>query len=90
MNAQDIAKMAAENAVLAQQYVKPCISLQDLKAKVASGELTKLHTSKIRVYVSRKSGSYVRPYSGKFGVGFALLSPNWKSSRYSYITYYIS
>ncbi|MGB4204969.1 MAG: hypothetical protein WBJ84_05035 [Bacteroidales bacterium] len=62
---------------------------QDLEAKVAAGELTKLHTSYVRTYVSRKSGEIVRPYKGKFGEGFALLSPNWDSSRYSYITYYV-
>lgn len=66
------------------------MNTQDIQAKVASGELTKLHTSKICVYVSRKSGAYVRPYKGKFGTGYAVLAPNWESSRYSYITYYIS
>ena len=66
------------------------MSAQDLEAKVAAGELTKSHTSYIREYVSRKSGSYVRPYKGRFGIGYAVLSPNWESSRYSYITYYIS
>ncbi len=66
------------------------MTAQDLEAKVAAGELTKLHTSYVRAYVSRKSGEIVRPYKGKFGTGFALLSPNWDSSRYSYITYYVS
>lgn len=67
------------------------MNAQDLEAKVAAGELTKLHTSLVRTYVSRKNpeGS-VMPYKGKFGEGFALLEPNWKSSRYSYITYYVS
>jgi hypothetical protein len=66
------------------------MNTQDLEAKVAAGEITKLHTSYIRRYVSRKSGSYVVPYNGKFGKGFAVLSPNWGSTRYSHITYYVS
>ena len=66
------------------------MNAQDLEAKVAAGELTKLHTSYVRTYVSRKSGAYVRPYKGKFGTGYAVLRPNWESSRYSYITYYVS
>ena len=65
------------------------MNTQELEAKVAAGELTKLHTSLFRGYVSRKTGACVRPYAGKFGVGLAVLSPNGKSSRYSYITYYI-
>ena len=62
---------------------------QDLDAIVADGALTELYTAYVRTYVSRKSGEIVRPYKGKFGEGFALLSPNWDSSRYSYITYYV-
>ena len=66
------------------------MNTKTLEAKVASGELTKLHTALVREYVSRKTGSVVRPYKGRFGTGYAVLSPNWDSSRYSFITYYIS
>lgn len=62
---------------------------EDLEKKVESGELTKLHTSYIRKYVSRVNGPYVEDYKGRFGEGYALLSPNWDSSQYSYITYYV-
>lgn len=63
---------------------------QDLEAKVAAGEINKLHTSYTRQYVSRKSVGRVVPYKGRFGEGFALLSPNRESSRYSFITYYVA
>lgn len=63
---------------------------KELNAKVAAGELKELHTSYVRCYVSRNSGGIVRPYNGKFGNGYVLLSPNRDSSRYSYITYYVS
>lgn len=65
------------------------MNMKELKAAVDAGKLTKLHTSYIRQYVSRKSGARVVPYNGKFGSGFAVLSPNRDSSRYSYITYYV-
>ena len=29
-------------------------------------------------------------FSEQLGAGFAVLSPNWESSRYSFITYYIA
>lgn len=66
------------------------MNTKDLESKVAAGELTKIHTSLVREYVSRKTGSVIRPYKGRFGAGFAVLSPNWESSRYSFITYYIA
>ena len=62
----------------------------EIELKVLAGELKKSHTSYVREYVSRKSGPYVRPYDGKFGQGYAVLSPNWASSKYSYITYYVA
>jgi hypothetical protein len=65
------------------------MTAQDLDKKAAAGELLKLHTSYVREYVSRVTGPIVRDYDGKFGRGFALLSPNWQSSRYSRITYYV-
>lgn len=65
------------------------MKLNELNKKVISGELTELHTAYIREYVSRKTGAYVRPYKGRYGEGVAVLSPNWGSCRYSFITYYV-
>lgn len=62
---------------------------QDLDKKAAAGELRRLHTSYVREYVSRVEEPVVREYNGRFGRGFALLSPNWDSTRYSRITYYV-
>ena len=51
------------------------------------------HTSLTRGYVSRKplkkSTNPFTPYKGRFGEGFTRLSPNWSSTQYSFITYYI-
>ena len=47
------------------------------------------HTSRCRGYVSRKIDGVIRPYRGKFGEGYAVLSPAWDSTTYCYITYYI-
>jgi len=53
-------------------------------------ECTMHHTSLTKGYVSRKTGSHpFVPYKGRFGEGFTRLSPNWKSTQYSFITYYI-
>jgi hypothetical protein len=49
------------------------------------------HTAMIRMYVSRKNPDGVkRPYKGKFGEGYIVMRPNWESTRYSFIDYYIN
>lgn len=61
----------------------------DLETMVDEGKLREHHTSYFRGYVSRKSDGYVEPYHGHFEEGYVLRSPNWNSTNYSYITYYI-
>ena len=56
------------------------------------------HTSLKQGYVSRvkpnsehpASKGYYKPYSGRFGEGFAELEPNWNSTRYCFISYWIA
>lgn len=62
---------------------------EELEAKVENGELVKLHTSWKRGYVSRKSSGYVSPYKGRFGEGYILETPSWRSSEYCYVTYFV-
>ena len=40
-------------------------------------------------YVSRRIRGLVVPYTGRFGVGYQVLIPNWGSSQYCYVRYYI-
>lgn len=40
-------------------------------------------------YVSRKSDGYVTSYRGRFGTGYLVHKPNWKSSNYHIVDYYI-
>lgn len=48
------------------------------------------HTALFRGYVSRKNaGGIVEKYSGKFGKGYKVLRPNWNSTRYSKVDYFI-
>lgn len=63
---------------------------QELNEMVAAGTIKEHHTSYVREYV-RRTGNLPAPkaYNGKFGKGFVTTQPNWDSSRYSYITYYI-
>ncbi len=64
-------------------------TLTSLEALVASGKLRNSHTSLARGYVSRKSEGYVYEYAGKFGKGFVLATPNFRSTRFYYVTYFI-
>lgn len=50
----------------------------------------KHHVATVRTYVSRRTHLYdVAEYEGKYGKGYTILLPNWQSSRYSYIAYYV-
>ena len=52
--------------------------------------LRQLHTSLTRGYVSRKDEAGITlPYSGKFGTGFKVLSRNFDSTQYCFVTYFV-
>ncbi len=65
------------------------MNTQELNQKVENGEIKLHHTSLTRGYVSRKTDGHVYEYSGKFGKGYKHYSPNFESTRYCYVTYYI-
>ena len=47
------------------------------------------HTAMFRGYVTRKEYGIIEPYNGKFGNGFVVKRPNWNSTQYSFVDYYI-
>ena len=48
------------------------------------------HTAYFAGYVSRKCPKGIKePYYGKFGKGYTIKKPNWNSSRFSFIEYWI-
>lgn len=48
------------------------------------------HTALSRGYISRKlKNGIVEAYNGRFGEGFAVLKPNYESTRYHFISYYV-
>ena len=48
------------------------------------------HVATTRCYVSRISDSRrVETYKGRFGEGYIVYTPNWRSTNYSYIAYYV-
>lgn len=65
------------------------ITVNQLNALVAAKKVKAIHTAYTRRYVSRKTDGYVESYNGKYGKGYAHYQPNWDSTRYSLVTYYI-
>ena len=61
----------------------------ELDTLIANGTVRKVCTGSRRGYTSRKGSGYVEAYSGKFGNGFALISPRWDTTQYVYVTYYV-
>ena len=64
-------------------------NVQELYRAQDKGLIKKLHTSLFWGYVSRVGDPIIEPYKGRFGEGVKLLSCNYDSTRYSYVTYYI-
>ena len=46
------------------------------------------HTAAAMGYVSRRDGSYIEAYRGRFGIGVVCHSPRWDTTYYHYKTYY--
>jgi hypothetical protein len=64
-------------------------TIQEIEKAVTQGTLKRVKTSMWRGYVSRKIAGYVSTYKGKYGSGFCVYRPNWESTRYSFVTYYV-
>jgi hypothetical protein len=65
-------------------------ALHEIATAVAAGKLKAVKTSMWRGYVSRKSKVLAaHPYKGVYGVGYCVYKPNWESTRYSFVTYYV-
>lgn len=48
------------------------------------------HHSALRAeYCSRRSSFTIKPYAGRFGRGFVVLYPNYRSNNYSPCDYYV-
>lgn len=68
------------------------MTYDELMEKVAAGMVKRDHTSLTRGYISRKLNDWQCPieeYRGKFGKGWTIKTPNFKSNLYCYITYYL-
>ena len=65
------------------------MNASEINAAVVAGKLAQMHTSLTRGYVSRRGGAQVKPYAGRFGKGYRVLTPNWDSTRYCNVTYYV-
>ena len=47
------------------------------------------HKALMRGYVSRKKDYVIKPYVGRFGIGFKVLQPRFDTSRYVHCTYFV-
>ena len=56
-----------------------------------TGVLVFSHTATYYGYVSRKNRGLVKAdyYNGKYGTGLKVYRPNWNSTRYSLLDYYL-
>ena len=69
------------------------MNYQELMQRVREGALSYHHDALARGYISRKTArdeSYgVYSYAGRFGSGFVVYKPSFKSTSYYIIEYYI-
>lgn len=67
------------------------MTIDEINTAVANGTLKTIGPSMWRGYVSRVGEvTEAHPYKGKYGSGYAVYRPNWRSSRYSFVTYYVT
>lgn len=52
-------------------------------------EYTRAEQQKTLAVEQLKSDGIIKPYSGRYGNGYIVLSPCWVSTTYCYITYYV-
>ena len=63
---------------------------EELMAFLKTTGTTYHHTSYVRWYEPRRNNAgSVEDYKGKFGEGYRVYRPNWKSTQYSFVDYYI-
>ena len=64
-------------------------TMQDIKEMKDDGTIYESHTSLAKGYERRTGNGSVEGYKGRFGEGFKVHTPNFKSTRYHYTTYYL-
>jgi len=47
------------------------------------------HSASRRGYLSRKGGAKIEEYKGRFGEGYAVITPRFDTTQYVTITYYV-
>lgn len=75
-----------ENTNVAPNYIKA----SDISSFMAAHGYHLHHVATTRCYVSRATDyRRIEYYKGRFGVGYIIYVPNWSSTNYSYIAYYV-
>ena len=67
----------------------PCTDPRDPDTILNESNAKYHHTAKFLGYVSRKIECELFLYKGRFGTGFIVAYPNYKSTLYCYIDYFI-
>jgi len=65
------------------------MTVKGVEALNKAGFLERVCTSWYKGYVSRKGDGVALQYQGRYGKGFAVLTPSFKSTQYCYITYFV-
>lgn len=78
--------MKNTNTNVAPYYIKA----SDIDSFMTAHEYRLHHVATTRCYVSRATEyRRVEHYKGRFGEGYIVYTPNWRSTNYSYIAYYV-
>lgn len=57
--------------------------------KIKFSECKFHHRAVRRGYVSRKGDAVLKPYKGRFGAGYIMITPRWDTTQYVTYSYYI-
>lgn len=72
-----------------EERFHPEITIKELKKLVSEGKLVHVKKSLNRGYESRKGNGRIVRYEGKYGTGYKWYIPNYDSTRYVIVRYFI-
>ena len=72
-----------------KEWIEKANKEYDEKFEIVKRTCELHHDAYFKGYVSRRIKGIVKPYKGIYGKGYKIYLPNWGSTRYSVVEYWI-
>jgi hypothetical protein len=72
-----------------KEWIEKVNKEYDEKIEIVKRTCVMHHASYFKGYVSRRTKGFIEPYIGKYGRGYKIYLPNWSSTWFSVVQYWI-